>query len=429
MRYLKKILKNGLTIILVPMKNTKIVTIGFFVKVGSRNETSENSGIAHFLEHMLFKGTKNRDVNKLFNELDTLGANYNAATTNQHTYYYIYGNSDDTKHLLDIMLDIYINPLFSSREISREKKVIIEEMRTRFDMPLTKLYSIVHKKMFRGTSLARDVVGEPGTIVKITRRELVKFRRTYYIPKNTIFVMTGNFSPYPIYRIIAPILNLLENPNTIPLDYSGEKSIILKNMMNQSEPYIYVKISDQYSQSYVLLVFPLYDMYDKKHHQIDLLSCLLSSGFSSRLKKALRGNHGITYTVTSYPIVYSDCAIFLIQLISNPEFLSKGIKIIITELKKIKNIIITKDEMRKIINITKNENIYSLIQPVEVLTYFGINFLTNPNFKPNLIGDIRKIEKIKRTEIREIAREIFVREKINLYIYGNVKNTNFRLNL
>ncbi|MEM3062373.1 MAG: pitrilysin family protein [Nitrososphaerota archaeon] len=429
MKYLKKVLENGLTIILVPMKNTKIVAIGFFVKVGSRNETDNNSGIAHFLEHMLFKGTKNRDVDKLFNELDALGAVYNAATTNQHTYYYIYGNSDDTKHLLDIMFDIYINPLFSSREISREKKVIIEEMRTRFDMPLTKLYSIVHKKMFRGTSLARDVVGEPGTIIKLTRRDLIKFRKTFYIPKNTIFVMTGNFSPSPIYRIIAPILRLLENPTTSPPDYSGEKTIILKNMTNQRKPYIYVKISEQYNQTYVLIVFPLYDMYGKKHHQIDLLSCLLSSGFSSRLKKALRSNHGITYTVTSYPIVYSDCSLFLIQMVSSPDFLSKGINIIIAELKKIKNTLITKDEMKKIINITKNENIYSLIQPVEILTYFGINFLTNPNFKPSLFGDIRKIEKINRSEIRDVAREIFVREKINLYIYGNVKDTKFRLNL
>src|ERR1044071_4342678 len=110
MRYIKKILKNGITIILAPMYDTHIITAGFFIKAGSINETDDNNGIAHFLEHMMFKGTESRNSGELFRQLDVIGAEYNAATTMENTYYYVYGNSNDTKKIIDIMLDVYINP-------------------------------------------------------------------------------------------------------------------------------------------------------------------------------------------------------------------------------------------------------------------------------------------------------------------------------
>src|SRR5439155_15146655 len=143
MKYTKKILDNGITIVLAPMKTTNIITAGFFLKVGAINETDQNNGIAHFLEHMMFKGTEHRTSTEIFRQLDVIGAEYNAATTMENTYYYIYGNSDDTKKILDVMLDIYINPVFNTSEINKEKKVIIEEMRMRYDRPTMKLYDVM----------------------------------------------------------------------------------------------------------------------------------------------------------------------------------------------------------------------------------------------------------------------------------------------
>ena len=429
MRYIKKVLDNGMYIIMVPLKETKIITMGFFIKAGSRNETDENSGIAHFLEHMMFKGTEGRTAEKLFNQLDSLGAVYNAATTAQHTYYYVYGAAEDIKELLDVILDIYINPKFETKEMNSEKKVIIEEMRMRFDSPLIKLYSTMHKKIFAGTSLARDVIGNVNTIMDFKKSDLINFRSSLYKPENTVFVVSGNFNPAPVYQILKKVLGPLENSSTSAVTYFHEKPIIFKNMASQKEPYIYVKKSDLHEQAYVILAFPIYDLYSYKYRQIDLLTQLLSAGFSSRLYKALREENGLTYVSAAYPIVYSDSGLFLIQMILNPSEIVRGIKIVMTELKKIKNELMSKEELNKIINITKNEAIYSLIKPIDFLIYFGINFLSNREFNPDLDKELGKIKKVTRAEIQKIAKEIFVRDKINLFIYGKVDTLNYNLNL
>ncbi|XWV25329.1 Zn-dependent peptidase [Tupanvirus deep ocean] len=425
MKYIKKILDNGMHIIMVPVKSTNIVTIGFFIKAGSRNETDENSGIAHFLEHMMFKGTENRNAEQLFNELDTLGAVYNAATTSQHTYYYVYGNSDDFKHLLDIMLDIYINAKFDINEINKERKVIIEEMRMREDSPLVKLYTALHKKIFTGTSLSRNIIGNIDTISNFKKRDLIDFRSSLYKPENTVFVITGNFNPQAVFNMTNNLLGPLENSQDSAITYFNEKPIILKNMESQKEPYVYIKKNNMFQQVYVLLCFPMYDLYNYKNQEIDLLTQLLSAGFSSRLNKALRENNGITYVSSAYPIVYSDVGIYIVQMVLNPTELVRGLKIVFAELKKIKDELMTKDEMKKIINVTRNETIYSLIKPTDLLMYYGINFLSNREYKPNLDREYEKLKSITRVQIQKVAREIFNKEKINLFMYGNIQETDF----
>lgn len=425
MKYVKKILSNGMALIFVPIKDTRIIATGFFINAGSRNENEENNGVAHFLEHMMFKGTTTRTAAQLFNELDTLGTVYNAATTTQTTYYYVYGSSDDTKKILDIILDLYINPEFKENEIEKERKVIIEEMRMRSDMPLMKLYSKTHKKIFKGTTLERDIIGTAETVLNMRKNDFVKFRKTMYKPENTVFVITGNINPIPIYKIISKVLQPLENPsNNIP-SYKNEKEVILKNMEEQQEPYVYIKKNTFYQQVYVLLAFPLYDLYKTKYHEIDLLSYLLSAGFSSRLNQALREENGITYSSTSYPVSYSDSGIFFVQMILNPKYFVEGIKILMTELKKTKEELMTKDEMKKIINITKNDTLFALSKPLDILIFFGLNFLANKNYKPNFKKEIDNLKKITRVDVQKIATDIFVRNKINLFVYGNVEQTDF----
>lgn len=425
MKYIKTKLKNGLCCVLVPTKATKIITIGFFIKVGSRNETDENSGIAHFLEHMMFKGTLNRTAEQLFDELDMLGAVYNAATTTEYTYYYVYGNSNDAKQLLDIMLDIYINTKFITSEINKERKVIIEEMRMRADSPLVKLYHQVHKKMFSPTSLSRNVIGNIQTITNLKKRDLEYFRSTTYQPENTIFVVTGNFVPEPILRIIKKPLQTIKKCEYPMKLYTEEKSIILNNMSSQKNPYYYVKQDQTLQQAYVLIVFPMYDLYNNYSEQISLLSQLLSAGFSSRLNRSLRENNGITYVSGSYPISYTDCGLFMIQMVLNPLILVPGLKIVFSELKKTKTELMTENEMKKILNFTKNSSLYSLTRPTELLKYIGINFLTDKDFKPNIKKEFNKLQTVTRAQIKEIAGKIFLEEKINLFIYGNTDICDF----
>ena len=229
MKYIKKILKNGITIVLVPMKNTNIVTAGFFIKAGSIDETSENNGIAHFLEHMMFKGTTSRTSTELFRQLDIIGAEYNAATTMENTYYYVYGNSNDIKKIVDIMLDIYINPTFKTNEINKEKKVIIEEMRMRYDRPMMKLYSLMHSKLFESTPLARDIIGTADNIYSFKRRDFSEFRQEFYQPESTVIVVTGDFNPTLVYKWIEKSVRSLQNNSDSESDSDSNRINSIRN--------------------------------------------------------------------------------------------------------------------------------------------------------------------------------------------------------
>ncbi len=422
MKYIKKNLNNGLTIIYVPMTKTNVISMGFFVRVGSRYETDANAGIAHFLEHMMFKGTKNRTSKELLNEMDLHGLVYNAATTTQSTYYYAYGNFNDTKKILDIMLDIFINPEFNHREIEKEKKIVIDEMNSRFDSPFIKLFFIMHQKIFKNTSLERDIIGTKDSILSLKKSDLVNFRNSFYVPKNTVFVMVGNFNPVIIDKIVSRNLSQLVNDKTEDVDVSHEKEIVIKNMNQQSEPFIFLKKNYKVRQTYVLLVFPLYDLYTKHPIEIDLISKLLSGGLSSKLITALREENGITYHLDTYPLTYNDVGVFVIQLTLSPVELITSLKIIFAELRKLKNQEITNDDLTKIKNISKNEELFDIINPKDIMTHIGLNFLSNPNFNPSLKNDFKDLDTITKKHILQTAKKIFVKDKINIFIYGNIED-------
>ena len=203
MKLYKKTLDNGMTIALVPMTNVSTVTAGFFVKAGGRNETEETNGIAHFLEHMMFKGTKTRSSKDVLYQISMLGLSYNAYTTNEETVYFMSGDPADTKKILDLVLDIYINPVLATKDIEVEKKVIIEERRMRYDAPYAKIWRALYKKFFDGTSLERELIGSEDNILSFDRRNFIDFRKTYYQPSNCIFVVAGNFNHHQISNLVS----------------------------------------------------------------------------------------------------------------------------------------------------------------------------------------------------------------------------------
>lgn len=424
MKFIKKVLENGMTIIMLPDKKTRMVTMGFFVEAGARNELPETYGIAHFLEHMMFKGTVNRRAKDIFFELDKTGANYNAATAHQYTYYYLDGNSENIKELLDIILDIYVNPSFPKSEIEKERKVIIEEMRMTGDSPYSKLFKLVHQKLFDGTTLAHSIIGTENTIENITKKDFINFRTNMYQPSNTVFVIEGNFNTNLIMSTLKKILEPIQNKLIDP-EFNHIKENVIEKLNKQTTPKVCIKKDNSVDQSYVLIVFPIMNMYNQHQIEIDMISNLLTSGFSSRLGKSLREDKGLTYNIDSGPMIYKDVGTFNISMAIHPDELENGIKIILKELSKIKKSVITDDEMIKLKNLAKNENMISMLNGLTKLKYFGLNFVEDRNFQPNEESIIKKINSINKETIKDISNKIFMKNFINIFIYGQCKINNF----
>ena len=430
MKYIKKVLPNGMTVILAPMKSTDgIVSVGFFVRAGAANDTADTSGMAHFLEHMTFMGTKNRPSDQVVRQLDMLGVEYNAATSMETTHYYMHGNSADVKKILDIALDLYINPVFDPKAINKEKKVIIEEMRMRSDAPYMQLYSALLSKMFKSTPFSRNIVGTEDSVMSFTRKDFVEFRNVMYRPDSTVFVVTGNFIPEMVYKSIAKPLGQLENPilnlEEVDTDSKSMRQIIYSNMETQSNPFIHLKKTADTKQVYLLMGFPMFNLYETYGKEIDLMAHTLTSGLSSRLFNALRVKKGITYSSIAYPYVYSEGGIFVIKSTLHPDGLVPGLKIILRELRKLKTNPIESEELHKVKKIAVNNTLFSLTRPTDYLMYYGMSFLDNPNAKPNVKADVESIKHVRAASIQKVAEKIFLKSKINLYLYGNVDRTDF----
>jgi predicted Zn-dependent peptidase len=345
MKIYKKILENGLTIALAPTVKVSTITAGFFVKVGGRNEEDSTNGISHFLEHMMFKGTKTRSSEKLHKEMSLLGVKWNAYTTNEETVYFMTGHPADLKKILDISLDIYLNSTLPSKEIELEKKVIIEERRMSYDTPLGKLNRSLYKKIFEGSGLAREIIGSEENIRHFTKKDFVEFKKTYYKPSNCVFVVAGNFNVSVVYKMIEKPLKQIKDSGLPVKIYDHEKTIIYDNIDKQERPYINIKKNTLYQQVYAYIAFPLKDLYNEKYAEIDVLSNILTNGMSSRLYTALRQKKGITYGSTSGIISYSDVAVLYIELVMHPSETTDALKTVMSELKKLKTIEISKDEL------------------------------------------------------------------------------------
>ncbi|AEQ60415.1 putative Zinc-dependent peptidase [Acanthamoeba polyphaga mimivirus] len=427
MNYQRKTLKNGLKLVFVQMNNDiPLVAMGFYVGVGSRNEFGVyKNGISHFLEHMMFKRTISKSSDELFAELDSTGATYNAITTTQNTCYFLSGNSNYIDKLLDVMLDIFLHPNFVSDDIERERKVIMEEMKIRADQPQSSMTYQIHEVYFKNTSLSQKVIGSIESINNIDKNDLEKFYSTFYRPNNTIFIMAGNFDIFSVYDKIKSNLEELSNNNFCTTSYLHEAPIIINNMKKQTKPKIYLNDCLSNKQSIVMITFPIYDLYNTYGMEIDVLSKILSGGFSSRLAKILREKTGLTYSQNSYPMVYMGAGIFVIQVSFGANDILRGIKLVIQEIDKLKKNGpdgISDTEMVKSINMIKNGILHNFLDPINVITYFGSNNINNRNYQFDLNHQFDNLDNLSKEDVYQITKTILKYKKMNIFICGKTNN-------
>lgn len=421
MKIYKKTLKNKLRLILIPQScGTKLVSVGFFIGVGSRNEfPNYKNGISHYLEHIVFSETRKRGSQQLFQELDTFGFNYNAVTTTEYTEFYISGNSHYIDNMLDIIVDLYIGFNPSVEKIDQERNVILAEMKTRSDNIFFNIINDVHETYFESTSLGQRIIGTPASVKSITKKDLEIYHKIFYQPRNTLFVIVGDFDPSIVYPKIKNSLDNLTNVYDKPIDtYSAEKKIIIDRMINQSELVLTTNTIQNIEQTYIYITFPIYDWYNYKNQEIDILSMILSGGISSRLVKYIREDLGLSYNITSYPVTYRDVGFFTIQAVFDPTDVIIGFDSLINQLQLIKHSKINDNEITKAINLIVNETQDKLIKPLDIMEYIGPKFMFNPDNDFDLEKTFHKLKSVTESDIHDLAQKIFSRDKINIFIHS-----------
>ncbi len=412
MQYTKKVLKNGLRIITVPMKSNPTVTVLILVEAGSNYEDKENNGISHFLEHMCFKGTSKRltsaDISK---ELDGIGSINNAFTSQEYTGYYAKADYKNADQMLDIVSDIYLNSTFPEKELEKEKGVIIEEINMYKDLPRRIVIEEFYKLLYGDQPAGRSTIGPKENIQKMQRRDFIDYRHKHYVASATTVIVAGKIDEKDV----------LKKVQTLFKDVSKWKKEEKKRAVEyQATPQVRVFYKDT-DQTHIVLGNRSFNIYNKYNPIIRVLAGVLSGGMSSRLFQKMREEMGICYYVGADNDAFTDHGAFAVFAGVDSARVKDAIVAILAELKKMRTELVGKEELHKVKKYLIGKLNLGLESSDSVAEFYGGQEVLRENIKtPEDI--IKEIEKVTAEEIKYVAERIFKDETLNLAIVGKFRN-------
>lgn len=409
----KKItLNNGLRIITVPQKNTQAVTILVLVGTGSKYEKKEINGISHFLEHLYFKGTKKRPSDIAIAEvLDKLGGLYNAFTSEEYTGYYAKVAASHFETALDWVSDVYLNSLFSKKEVGKERGVIVEEINMYFDMPIIYIGELWKTLLYGDQPAGWDVAGTKETISKITREQLLDYMKSQYVASNTIICVAGNISSS---RAINQIQNYFSKIRTTP---PKSKPPVIER---QKKPKLLLSPKET-DQTHLALGVRAFNLFHPHRFALEILGIILGGMMSSRLFLEIRGKLGLAYYVHTEAECDPDAGYLVTRAGIDNQRVDKAISTILKEYKKISQKKVGILELKKAKDNFKGKLALTLESSDAQASFCaGQELLEKRILTPNEI--FAKIDKITANDILKVAEAIFKPEKLNLALIGPFKD-------
>lgn len=408
MKYHKKVLKNGLTIIEVPSNDAESVVVDFFVKTGSRSETAKENGISHFLEHFLFKGTTKYPTSMAITELiDGIGGEMNANTGKEHTQYFIKGRHTNLELIFEVLADMLINPLLDKEELEREKGVIVEEINMYRDTPRINVGNILEEVMWQGDPLGRDIAGTPEVVKKFTQKMFVSYMERNYQPGNMLLGISGKYDRVVLNRLIAKYLNKLPAKK-------WQKWPKAKD--SQRAPRVRVEFKDT-KQAHFNLGFKGFNVNDKKNAAANVLSAILGGGMSSRLFSEIRERRGLAYYVRSGNSQYQDTGIFDVSAGIRVSNIEEALKVTLNVLQEIKTTLVSKKELEKAKSYLKGRTTLYLEDNQARLDWYLEQAAFSKKTKTPAEA-FQEIDNVTAKQVQAVANELFQSAKTSLAIIG-----------
>jgi len=414
-------LENGLTVLTDQMPDVRSVTLGFFFRKGSRHELNELNGISHFIEHAVFKGTEKRSALQIAIETDRLGGNLDAFTMHEETGFAIKVVDRQLANAFDLLADMLSNPLFDEKELKREQKVIIEEIKMTEDSPEDFLGELFNERLFPNHPLGLSIAGTPKTVRTFNRETTKKFHAEMFNPCNLIVAAAGNVEH-------AQIIDLAEKFFGTPVSCRQSKGnkpaqSATKSLRDTCVPIIaapiFLKKNINLEQAHLIIATPFVDAKSERRYAADILANALGGGTSSRLWQKVREEKGLAYSVGASAAMYQDCGVFSIYAGTSPRQTEEVLDISIEELRRVVKNGITLEELELI----KEQTIASILlgledSSVRAGTLARLEMVHGRQI--SLEETIEKIEAVSVEEVQELAREFFQTEKIAFAALGNL---------
>jgi predicted Zn-dependent peptidase len=408
MKYQKLTLKSGLRVILAPMQETETATVIVMTGVGSRYETEKENGLAHFLEHMMFKGTEHRpNTFDISRELDAIGAEYNAYTAKDHTAYYAKVEAHHWETALDVVSDIFLHSKLPQEEIEREKGTILQEINMYEDMPARRVSEHFEKLLYGEQPLGREILGPKENIKSFKRADFIKYLNRGYTADNVVVGVAGKIDPKKVKKEIEQHFAGIR---------TGKRPAFKKVKEVQTKPEIsvYAKKTDQ---THMIVGVRAYDMDHKDRFALAVLSNILGGNMSSRLFIEVRERRGLAYHVSTSVDTYHDAGYLATQCGVEHENFEKALAVILSEYKKIARELVSAEELSRAKENIKGHFALGLEGSDDIVGYL----VTQETLRHEIIlpkERMKAIDKVTADDVLRVAKDIFVNKKLNLAVIG-----------
>ncbi len=414
----KTVLPNGLRVITVPMPGVKSATVMIMVGAGSRYETKRTNGLSHFLEHMAFKGTEKRPTAlHISSEIDSIGGEFNAFTSKDHTGFYIKAQATHVPQLIEVLSDMLLHSLFKEEEIEREKGVIIEEINMYEDTPMRKIGDIFETLLYGNHPLGWEIAGTKESVTGVTRNDFVNYVNDVYSPNNAVVLVAGGVTQKSVESHVKKYLK----------DWKRKKVISFETFKNDTNPgnmpQVKVVFKDT-EQSHLVLGLRGYKIGHPKRYAEGLLAAILGGGMSSRLFIEVRERRGLAYYVHASTERYTDVGSFTIQAGVDIKRIDDAIRVILQELRRIadeKNGILPA-ELKKAKEFIKGRTVLEMEDSRAVAGTYATQEILEHKLQ-SVDETLDKIDAVSAAQIQSVARELFVNKKLNLAVIGPFKDS------
>jgi len=402
-------LKNGLRLITVPMKSVGSMTVMIGVGAGSRYETKQTNGLSHFLEHMLFKGTKKRPTTlDITSTVDSIGAEFGGGTEKEWTIYHVKANASHQNIAFDILADMVLNSKLEEEEIEREKGVIIEELNMYEDTPIQKISEVFESLLYSPTPLSWYVGGVKENIRAIKKQDFLDYQKRLYFPANMVVIEAGKVEEKKALDLTEKYFGGLK--------FTPQDKFKPTIYLQQKNPRVRLR-KKKTNQSHFCLGFRGYANSHPDHYALSLLAIILGGSMSSRMFTQVRERRGLAYYIQTSRGFYLDTGYLVTQAGVDVNKIDEALKVILHEYWQIIKQKVDPEELNKAKEFLKGRLILNLEHSDAVAERYALQALLEKKIEDPQ-ETMKKVDKITAEDIQRVAKDIFAPEKLNLAIIG-----------
>jgi len=404
----RTVLANGIRVITEQMDHVRSVSMGIWIGTGSRRETPEENGISHFIEHMVFKGTKNRSAEDIARSVDSIGGGLDAFTAKEMVSYNTKVLDEHVPVAFDVLSDLVLNPLFRDEDIEKEKGVILEELKMEVDNPEYLLHEIFSSNFWKDHPIGRPILGTRDTVQKFRHPMLRDYYERIYGPANILITAAGNLQHDGIVNLVREKFAGLKPLPPIDGDVAptAHARLVFRNKTSLEQTHLYLGV-------------PSLPMSHEKRFACYVLNTVLGGGMSSRLFQNIREKKGLAYAVFSELSMYSDTGCLAIYAGTSMEAARQVVDLIVEEFRNLKTTAVGEDELRRAKDHLKGSFVLGLESTSSRMGNLARQELYYKRFF-SLDEMVESIERVTAAEVQAIAQEFFDAKKITLAMLGNL---------